>query len=59
MPAWAIALIINIVPRLLSLVIRHYERKEDELDLEARAKLDQHRTALSVLKPNLTNGVNK
>lgn len=59
MPFWIVSLISSVIPQLVSLVIRHYERREDELDAEAKAKLDAHRTALSVLKPNLTKEVNK
>lgn len=51
MPLWVVSLISNIIPSLVSLVIKHYERREDELDAEARAKLDAHRIALNVLKP--------
>lgn len=51
MPVLLVSLISNVIPPLMALVIKHYERREDELDVEAKAKLDAHRLALEALKP--------
>lgn len=48
MPIWIIGLLENVIPPIVGLIIRHYEKKEQTP--EVQIKLQAHQDALAALK---------